>query len=89
MWRKPNAGLDQKNLRPTVKHGGDHVMVWGYMSYHGVGNFVFIDGIMNAEHYINILRDNLLESATKMGISKTFRFQQDNDPKHTARKTKD
>ncbi|GFW75649.1 transposable element Tc1 transposase [Trichonephila clavipes] len=26
VWRKPNTALDQKNLRPTVKHGGGSVM---------------------------------------------------------------
>ncbi|KAL9706439.1 hypothetical protein quinque_009957 [Culex quinquefasciatus] len=29
VWRKPNTELDPKNVRPTVKHGGGHVMVWG------------------------------------------------------------
>ncbi|GFW64292.1 transposable element Tc1 transposase [Trichonephila clavipes] len=32
VWRKPNTALDPKNLRPTVKHGGDSVMVWGCMA---------------------------------------------------------
>ncbi|XP_055614953.1 uncharacterized protein LOC129761263 [Toxorhynchites rutilus septentrionalis] len=26
VWRKPNTELESKNLRPTVKHGGGHVM---------------------------------------------------------------
>ncbi|CAK9818393.1 Transposable element Tc1 transposase [Anthophora quadrimaculata] len=89
VWRKPNTELNQKNVIPTVKHGGGHVMVWGCMSYHGVGNLVFIDGNMNADDYINVLRNNLLSSATKMGIDGNFLFQQDNDPKHTARKTRE
>ncbi|GFX78499.1 transposable element Tc1 transposase [Trichonephila clavipes] len=45
IWRKPNTALDPKNLRPTVKHGGGSVMVWGCMASNGVGNLVFIDGI--------------------------------------------
>ncbi|GFU57402.1 transposable element Tcb2 transposase [Trichonephila clavipes] len=31
VWRKPNTALDAKKLRPTVKHGGGSIMVWGYI----------------------------------------------------------
>jgi hypothetical protein len=64
-------------------------MVWGCMSAAGVGNLVFIDGIMNAEVYKNILAQNLLVSADKLGLADEFHFQQDNDPKHTARIVKE
>ena len=89
VWRKPNTELQQKNLIPTVKHGGGSVMVWGCMGYYGVGNLAFIDGIMNAQKYIEVLRSNLKESAVKMGLGENFYFQQDNDPKHTAMKTRE
>lgn len=85
VWRKKNEELKRSNLRPTVKHGGGSVMVWGCFSAAGVGNLVFIEGIMNKEGYLKILQDNLLQSAEKMGISKTFKFYQDNDPKHKSR----
>ena len=28
----PNTELRHQNLKPTVKHGGEHVMVWGCIS---------------------------------------------------------
>ncbi|GFV05056.1 transposable element Tc1 transposase [Trichonephila clavipes] len=59
VWRKPNTALDPKNLRPTVKHGGGSVMVWGCMASNGVGNLVFIDGIMDFKLYIDKLNSNL------------------------------
>ncbi|GFW18300.1 transposable element Tcb1 transposase [Trichonephila clavipes] len=77
----------QKNLRPTVKHGGVSVMVWGCMASNGVGSLVFIDGIMNYKLYIDVL-NNLKESAKKLGLDGNFIFQQDNNPKHTARNVK-
>jgi len=83
VWREPGSGLKPENLNKTVKHGGGSVMVWGCFSYHGVGRLVFIDGIMDAPAYINIISTNLRESASKMDI-KNFIFQQDNDPKHTS-----
>lgn len=46
VWRKPKEALKTKNLNPTVKHGGGSVLIWGCMSYNGLGNLEFIDGIM-------------------------------------------
>ncbi|GFV49360.1 transposable element Tc1 transposase [Trichonephila clavipes] len=88
VWRKPNIALDPKNLRPTVKHGGGSVMVWGCMTPNGVGNLIFIDGIMNHKLYKDMLNNNLKESAKKLGLYESFIFQQDNDPKHMARNVK-
>lgn len=84
VWRKPNTSLQIKNLIPTIKHGGGHIMIWGCMSFNGVGEMTFIEGNMNAKQYIDILRDNLSNSALKLGIPNSYYFQQDNDPKHTA-----
>ncbi|KAH8338802.1 hypothetical protein KR067_010016, partial [Drosophila pandora] len=68
----------------TVKHGGSGVMVWGCMAASGVGNLTFIETIMDQAGYIKILKDNLFESAEKLGLESEYWFQQDNDPKHTA-----
>ncbi len=62
-------------------------MVWGCFSYHGVGLLVFIDGIMDPVKYVNILSNNLEDSARLMGLE-NYTFQQDNDPKHTSRLAK-
>ncbi|GFW01939.1 transposable element Tcb1 transposase [Trichonephila clavipes] len=88
VWRKPNTLLVPKNLRPTVIHGGGSVMVWGCMASNRAGNLVFIDGIMDHKLYIDILNNNLKESAKKLGLDRNFIFQQDNDSKHTARNVK-
>ncbi|GFV23490.1 transposable element Tcb2 transposase [Trichonephila clavipes] len=69
----------------TAKHGGGSIMVWGFMAATGVGHLVIIDGIMNQYSYLNILKNNLSQSASKLGLDGSFTFQQDNDPKHTAR----
>ena len=88
VWRKDNEGLQERHLQATMKHGGGNVMVWGCFSWAGIGNLVRIIGIMTADVYIDILKENLTESLRKCGLGRNFVFQQDNDPKHTAKKTK-
>ena len=39
---------------------------------------------MNVDYYVNILFNNLLGSARLMGLQ-SYIFQQDNNPKHTAK----
>ncbi|GFW44545.1 transposable element Tc1 transposase [Trichonephila clavipes] len=43
---------------------------------------------MDHELYVDILNSNRKESAKKLGLDGNFIFQQDNDPKHTARNVK-
>ena len=77
--------LENQNIQPTEKLGAGHVIVSGCMSYNGVGNLAFIEWIKNAQMYIEVLRNNLQQSAIKFGIQQTFQSYQDNDPKQTAR----
>ncbi len=44
---------------------------------------------MNAAKYRDILDENLLQSAQDLRLGRSFTFQQDNDPKHTAKITKE
>ena len=73
----------------TVKHGVGSVLVWGCMSASAVENLVFIDGNMDQNVYLNFLKNNLEESAHKLGLTKSFIFQQGNDPKHTVKRFKE
>lgn len=63
--------------------------MWGCVSASGVGNLVFIDGKMDQHLYIDILKNNLKTSARNLGFRGSFIFQQDNDPKHTAKRVKE
>lgn len=86
VWRKNGNAFDLKNLVPTVKFGGGKIMVWGCISYHGVGNLVFVDGTLDSGKYINLLSNNLGPSAAIMNL-KDFIFQQDGAPCHTSKAT--
>ena len=64
-------------------------MVWGCMGWESVGKLAEVEGRMNANQYVDILKDNLLPSLEESGVSlEDVIFQQDNDPKHTSKKAK-
>ena len=88
VWRKDGTAYNQKNTIPTVKHGAGNIMVWGCFAYNGTGQLKIIEGTMNSAKYINILEDCLQSSAQKLELGPDWIFQQDNDPKHTAKITR-
>ena len=55
----------------------------------GTGRLVRIEGKMNAAMYRDILDENLLQSALDLRLGRRFTFQHDNDPKQTAKRTKE
>ena len=62
-------------------------MIWGCFSSAGTEALVRIEGKMDGAKYRKILEENLLPSARKMKLGWKFTFQNDNDPKHTAKAT--
>ncbi|KAL1921113.1 uncharacterized protein VTP21DRAFT_10829 [Calcarisporiella thermophila] len=74
----------------TFTNTGNGVMAWGCVTDHGVGNLRRIDGALNAALYCTILSEDYIGSLKRYGINKSrVRFQHDNDPKHTAKVTKE
>ncbi|CAG7721247.1 unnamed protein product [Allacma fusca] len=87
VWRKPGEALKPRNLLPSVKYGGGNVVFWGCMTASGPSQLEFIDGILNSDIYIDILNRNVKTSSRELGLVRYFTFQQDNDPKHTSKKS--
>ena len=87
VWKQKGEGLIQREVQGTVKHGGGNIMVWGCMGWNGVGQLAEIEGRMNADQYVAILKDHLLPSLEESGISEEdIIFQH---PKHTSKKAKE
>ena len=61
----------------------------GYFSEAGTGRLVRIEGKRNRAKYRGILDEKLLHSAQDLRLGQRFIFQQDNDPKHTAKTTQE
>lgn len=76
----------EKETKPVPKDR-KKIMVWGAFSGKGtVGFFPFME-IMDSHLYVDILKNNLVESA-KYQFGHRWTFQQDNDPKHTSKFTR-
>ena len=89
VWRKPNTAFNQKNLVPTVKHGGGSIMVWGCFAASGPGQLEVLEGTMDSAYYQGILDRNIKQSAKVLKLGRSWIMQQDNDPKHVSKSTKE
>ncbi|KAL1914156.1 uncharacterized protein VTP21DRAFT_10809 [Calcarisporiella thermophila] len=88
-YRRKGEPLRNRHVKPTIKHGGRSLLVWGCITEYGVGNLCKIDGGLNALLYCSILQKDFLGTFDYYGMDRSkYIFQQDNDPKHTARTTK-
>ncbi len=87
VWRKPGTAHHLSNTVPTVKHGGGSIMLWGCFQLQGQD-----DWLQSRERWMRpstgiSWTKNLLQSAQDLRLGRRFTFQQDNDPKHTAKIT--
>ncbi|CDQ73294.1 unnamed protein product [Oncorhynchus mykiss] len=89
VWRKKKDEYNPKNTIPTVKHGGGNIILWGCFSAKGTGQLHLIEGRMDGAMYREILANNLLPSVRALKMGHGWVFQHDNDPKDTARATKE
>jgi hypothetical protein len=60
-------------------------MLWGCFYAAGTGRLIGTKGKMNRAKYRDILDENLLQRARDLRLGQRFNFQQNNDPKHTAK----
>ncbi|KIK97979.1 hypothetical protein PAXRUDRAFT_119925, partial [Paxillus rubicundulus Ve08.2h10] len=61
--KKPGEGLSDRLVERTLKFEGGSVMMWGCMAWEGVvGYATKIDGRMDGDLYLQILKDELQES---------------------------
>jgi hypothetical protein len=86
---KEHKHQHQHHFSAKMQHGGGKIMLWGCISYNGVGDLVWIVGNMDAPDYVQVLRDNVVASAEFCGLDpSTFIFQHDGAKVHTAEATK-
>ena len=90
-WCRRRVGEEflPKNVEKKVKGGGGKVNVWGVISWDGVGRLHRVKGNLDARQFVRIMRKSLLRSFNDAMVTPDeVVFQQDNDPKHTAKISK-
>ena len=84
--RRSHEKFYSQCLQPTVKHSGGTVMVWGCISYYGMGNLVVLEGRVNKDMYLKVIQENIVPSANAMNFPNgKFIYQEDNAPVHSAK----
>ena len=61
----------------------------GCVASTGTGNLVKVEGRMDSTQYQQILGNNVQDSVRKLKLRRGWLFQQDNDPKHCSKSTKE
>ena len=69
VWKKAGEGLSDRLVEGTVKFGGGSLMMWGCMTWQGVGYATKIDGRMDGDLYLQILKDELQDSLQYYGLN--------------------
>lgn len=60
--RETDDRLNPKCINKSAKHGGGSVMVWGMFSSEGVGPLVRVTGTVDANVYLNLVRQHVIPS---------------------------
>ena len=86
VWRTPSEAYLPECMCPQ-RQRRVAVMVWGCITYSGVGTLCMVEGNINAQKYIDIIDEHLWPVIAQHYPNKPYRFQDDNAPVHRARIT--
>ena len=86
VWKKTSDHYDPENMVPTFKSGYVSMSVWGAFSALGHTLLVRINGSLNKDKYVEILKEYIEPfSVSKHGGLKHVVFQQDHCGPHLAK----
>lgn len=89
VWRKRGEDWRPDLVRARKTKPCYEMMVWGCLTWHGVGTISAVDGNINANNYQQILDDNLWPVLARHFSTGNYVFQDDNAPVHSARSAQD
>ncbi len=85
VWRKPGTAHHLQSTIPKVKCAGSSLMLWGCLSAAGTEGLIRVEEKLSAPKYWDSLNENPIQSIQNLRLGRRFTFQQDSEPKHTAR----
>lgn len=88
VWRKAGEEWDPPCIAPHAGRRLD-LMIWGCITYNGVGTLCVVDGNINAHKYIEIIDNHLCSVVAAHFPSNDYLFQDENAPVHRARSVKE
>ena len=68
-WKRAGGGLNNRLVEGTLKFGGGSLMMWGYITWEGVGFASKIDGRMDGGLYLQILKDEFQQTLEYYGLN--------------------
>ena len=86
VWRRKGEEFTAECCQPVVQHPTS-IMLWGCISFQGVGSLHCIRGCLNSEDYQQILGDAMLSDARRL-FREDFILEQDNATVHTSHSTR-
>lgn len=85
LWRNNNQRYVELNTLPNRASGRISINFWGWMSSMGPGELVEVDGRMNGEQYVELLRDVMVPTVRLHYPEAPIYLCQDNCRVHTSR----
>ena len=87
---KGNRQYTNRIIKKTKKFNGGGFIVWGCMTYFGLGDASKLEGTVDAEYYKEILESYVIQTRDWYKMNKrTFIFQHDNASIHTSKPSKE
>ena len=72
---------DNKFIKKTQRFNNNSLMFWGALHYKRTGSLIPIEGTVNAEAYLKILKEGIPQTIRKLNL-RFLVFQDDNAPCH-------
>ncbi len=85
VWRKAGTAHHMQSTIPKVKCAGSSLMLWGCFSAAGTEGLMRVEEKLYAPKYWDSPNENPVQSIQNLRLGRRFTFQQDSDPKYTAR----
>ena len=88
--RRTRAESQLPECMGGMKKWGTKIFFWGAINSKGISDIVFIEGKMDSQLYIEVLKNGLLPIYNRLGLNNKneVTFQEDGDPKHQSAQTK-